>query len=462
MSTATSPVARPTALLIDPILPTLVRLAVPNMLAMVASALVAVAETIYVGRLGTEPLAGLALVFPLVMLMGMLSAGAMGGGVSSAIARSLGAGDEARASTLALHALVIGCGAGLASMLLLLAFGPFIYATLGGRGEPLAQAVLYSNTVFTGAMGIWLTNTLASIVRGGGNMRVPSVTLLLAALAQVVLGGGLSLGIGPFPRLGMTGIALGLVITQTAAALFLLGYLMSGRGRVHLTFTNPTLSRGMFFDILRVGGLACLSPLQSVLTVLILTRLVADFGVEALAGYGIGARLEFLLIPIAFGVGVACVPMVGMAIGARDVARARAVAWSGGLMAACLVGSVGLAVAIFPAAWARLFTADPSVIDAARSYFAWVGPCYGLFGLGLCLYFASQGAGKVFWPVIAGTLRLAVVIAGGAWLAAIQAPVWAVFALIAVGMATYGLATAAAIYFVPWGQSQHLSVDQTS
>ena len=90
------------------------------------------------------------------------------------------------------------------------------------------------------------------------------------------------------------------------------------------------LTREMFFDILRVGALASFSPLQTVLTVLILTRLVAGFGTEALAGYGIGARLEFLLVPIAFAVGVACVPMVGMAIGARDVARARRVAWTGG------------------------------------------------------------------------------------------------------------------------------------
>jgi Na+-driven multidrug efflux pump len=314
--------------------------------------------------------------------------------------------------------------------------------------------LVYSDTVFIGALGIWLTNTLASIIRGGGNMKVPSQTLLLAAVAQVILGGLLGLGFGPVPAFGMRGIALGLVLTQSAAALILLWYLLTGRGRVRLSFAAPHLATDMFGDILRVGAMACLSPLQSVLTVLVLTRLVAAFGTEALAGYGIGARLEFLLIPIAFGVGVACVPMVGMAVGAGNIARARAVAWTGGLLAATLVGAVGVGVAIFPDAWARLFTEVPGVLAAARTYFRFVGPCYPLFGLGLCLYFASQGAGRVFWPVIAGTLRLIIVIAGGSWLAATQGPVWGIFALIGIAMASYGLATAAAVYFVSWAPSR--------
>ena len=437
-------------LLSAPILPTLVRLSLPNMLAMVASALVAVAETAYVGQLGTPALAGLALVFPMVMLMGMMSAGAMGGGVSSAISRALGAGEEARASSLAMHAVVIGTLAGLLFTALLLIFGERIYAALGGRGAALAQAVLFSNVVFTGALGVWLTNTLASVVRGGGNMKVPSLTLFLAAAAQALLGGVLGLGLMGFPKWGMAGVALGFVITQSAAAAFLLWYLASGRARVRLNLRQVSLNREMFFDILKVGGVALLSPVQSVLTVLVLTKLVSSFGTEALAGYGIGARLEFLLIPIAFGIGVACVPMVGMAVGAGQVQRARRVAWTGGLMAAVLVGGVGVLVALFPDAWARLFTTEPKVLEAAASYFAWAGPCYPLFGLGLCLYFASQGSGKMWGPVLAGTLRLVVVAIGGWWLTTWASPVWMIFALVGLAMAAYGLGTVAAVYWVSW------------
>src|SRR5271166_2179851 len=164
-----------------PILPTLTVLAWPNMVAMVATALVAIAETAYVGRLGTAPLAGLALVFPFVMLQQMMSAGAMGGGISSAVSRALGAGDKLRAHSLALHSAVIGAGAGLVFILVFLLFGRHIFFLLGGRGAVLAEALAYSNIVFVAAPVIWLANTFASVVRGSGNMRVPSATLLAVA-----------------------------------------------------------------------------------------------------------------------------------------------------------------------------------------------------------------------------------------------------------------------------------------
>jgi Na+-driven multidrug efflux pump len=221
------------AMLNAPILPTLVRLSLPNMLAMLAMALVAIAETAFVGSLGTPPLAGLALAFPLVMLQQMMSGGAMGGGVSSAISRALGAGDERRAFALALHALVIGCAFGALATITMLIFGEPIYRLLGGRDGALNQALAYSSIVFLGATGIWLTNMLAAVVRAGGNMRLPSVAMMVTSVMHVVLAGALGFGWGvddvAFPKLGMTGIAAGQVIAYSGCALFLLWYLNSGR-----------------------------------------------------------------------------------------------------------------------------------------------------------------------------------------------------------------------------------------
>jgi MATE family, multidrug efflux pump len=438
-------------LLRAPILPTLLRLTLPNLAAMLVIAAVAIAETIYVGILGTVELAAIALVFPMVMLMQMLSAGAMGGGVSSAISRALGSGDEARAAALALHALAIGAAAGLGFSLLFLGFGEVIFRTMGASGAVLDKALVYAGVALTGAIAIWLVNTLASIVRGTGNMQVPSLALLVASALQIALGGSLGLGLGPIPRFGLAGVAAGLVIGSTLGAAALLWFLVSGRARITLRLRGVTLRREMFLDILRVGALASFSPLQTVLTVLILTKLVATFGTEALAGYGIGARLEFLLVPIAFAVGVACVPMVGMAIGARDVARARRAAWTGAGLAACALGLIGLLVAIVPAAWSGLFTRDPAVLAAADLYLRLAGPAFAFVGLGLVLYFSSQGAGKVLGPVLAGTVRLILVAAGGWILAVIAAPAWTLFALVAVSMVAYGLATAGAVHLAPWG-----------
>ena len=433
-----------------PILPTLLRLAAPNVLAMSTAVLVGIAETRYVGLLGTTPLAAMALVFPFAMLVQMMSAGAMGGGVSSAVARALGARDAARARTLALHAVVIGALAGLATTAVFLAAGPAMYRALGGRGEVLDEAVRYAGVLFWGAGAIWLVNTLASILRGTGDMRVPSTVLLGISVLQVALGGALGLGIGPVPRLGMPGVALGQLLAFGAGAAFLAWWLASGRARIRLGWRGVALRGELFADILKVGALACLSPVQSVLTVLILTGLVARVGVDALAGYGIGQRLEFLLVPIAFGIGVASVPMVGMAIGAGDVARARRVAWTAACVSAAMLGSLGVAVSLAPDLWARLFTDDEAVLAHARAYLRWAGPAFGAFGFGLTLYFASQGSGKVLGPVLAATLRLAVVAGAGAWLAARGAPAWQYFALVAVAMVVYGAGTAAAVRLTRW------------
>ncbi len=438
-------------LLTAPILPTLVRFALPNMGAMLATALAAIAETTYVGKLGVASLAAMALVFPMVMLQMMLSGGAMGGGVSSAVSRALGAADAARANALAVHAWWIGLSAGALYSVLMLALGPAMYAALGGHGEALAQAVAYSNVAFVGSIGVWLMNTFASVIRGAGNMRVPSATFFAVAVLQVLVAGALGLGWGPFPRLGMPGVAAGQVVAYALGAVFLYTYLRSRRSRIRLSVRATTLRRELMRDILKVGALACISPLQTVLTILILTRLVAQFGTTALAGYGIGTRLEFLLIPIGFAIGVASVPLVGMAIGARKIARARRVTWIAAALASAMLGALGLAVALAPDLWTRQFTQNPEVLASAALYFRWAGPCYALFGLGLCLYFSALAAGKVGGPVLAGTLRLVLVAIGGWMLAAAHTPPWTIFALVALGMAAYGVASVIAVRYTIWG-----------
>ncbi len=445
-----NPAANP--LLTGPVLPTLLRLAGPNVLAMTVSVLVGIAETYYIGRLGTEPLAAMAVVFPFAMLTQMMSSGAMGGGVSSAVSRALGAGNLARARASALHATVIGGFAGVIYSVLFIAFGPALYRLLGANGAVLDHAIGYGNVLFAGAVLVWLYNTLASVLRGTGNMKAPSVTILVSSLLQIILGGSLGLGLGPFPQLGMVGVALGQIIATAAGVIFLAWYLLTGQGRLKLTFAGLKLRAELFTDILKVGALACLSPVQSVLATVIFTGLVARLGLLPLAGYGIGQRLEFLVIPIAFGIGVAAVPMVGMAIGAGDVARARRVAWTAGGVSACNLGMLGLIVALAPDLWAGLFTHDAAVLDYARQYLRLAGPCFAFFGVGLTLYFASQGSGKVLGPVLASTLRLIIVGGVGAWLLAHGAPAWHYFVLVGAAMVAYGLSTAAAIWFTPWGE----------
>jgi Na+-driven multidrug efflux pump len=164
--------------------------------------------------------------------------------------------------------------------------------------------------------------------------------------------------------------------------------------------------------------------------------------------------LEFLLVPIVFAIGVAGVPMVGMAMGAHDVARARQVAWTAAGVAVLVLGTMGFVVMVAPDLWSHLFTSDPAVRAAANLYLRWASPGFAFVGLGLSLYFASQGSGKILSPVLAGTIRLAMVAAGGLLLTVLDAPAWSLFALVGASMTAFGLAVAAAVYLTSWGNER--------
>jgi putative MATE family efflux protein len=446
------PIAAPvrSVLLDGPILRTLLWLAWPNVIALSAGTCVVIAETSYIGRLGVESLAAMALVFPFVILTMTMSGGAMGGGVSSAIARALGAGDKERASALASHALLIGACFGLAFTLMMLIFGPALLEMLGGRGNVLARAIGYIRIFFGGAILPWLMNTLAAILRGTGNMKLPSLIVLTSAVCQIILGGILGLGLGPVPQLGMPGVAAGSLTAYSIGAAIMAWYIFSGRARVTPVVRGLGIRRGMFFDILKVGAVSCFSPLQSVLTITIFTHMLARFGTEILAGYGIGARLEFMLTSIAFAVGIASVPMVGMAIGARRVARARRIALTAGCVSFVSVGLVGSVIAIFPNLWVDIFTHDAGVRAASRQYLATAAPMYAFIGLSISMYFSSQGAAKVLGPVLAQSARLVFVAAGGWWLSMHGATAANFFALAAASMVVLGLLSALSVLLSRW------------
>ena len=187
------------------IVPTLLRMAWPNILVMTAQASTGLIETWWVSRLGTDALAGMALVFPGFMMMQMLSAGAVGGGISSAVARALGAGRRDDADALVLHALLICLGLGAATSALFLLFGRPLYAAMGGQGASLDAALAYSNVVFAGNLLVWLSNGLASVIRGTGNMAVPALAVCLGVVLLVPLSPLLIFGWGPIPALGIAG-----------------------------------------------------------------------------------------------------------------------------------------------------------------------------------------------------------------------------------------------------------------
>jgi putative MATE family efflux protein len=431
------------------VVPTLLLLAVPNVLVMLAQALTGLVETWFVSRLGTDALAGMALVFPGFMMMQMLSAGAVGGGISSAIARALGAGRKEDADALVLHAIVVNVGLGLVFSLLVLVWGRPLYAAMGGEGASLDAALGYSNVVFAAVWLVWLMNALASILRGTGNMLVPSIAICAGFVLLLPLSPLLIFGFGPLPALGIAGAGIAVVTTTALSTAVMAWYLWGGRSVVRPRMA--ALRWALFADILRVGAVGSISTLQTTLVFVLVTALVGStVGPGALAGYGTGARLEYLLIPLVFGLGAPLVALVGTNIGAGQKERALRIALTGGAIAFVVTEAVGLAAALFPHAWLGLFGDDPVMIETGAAYLRIVGPAYGFFGLGLALYFASQGAGRLYWPLLSGFFRLIIAVAGGWLLLRATGSLNALFAALAVGLAVYGLSLAAAVRAGAW------------
>jgi len=441
---------RTVALLEAPIVRTLWRLAAPNVLVMLFQSAVGLIEAYFVGRLGTAALAGVTLVFPALMLMQMMSAGAMGGGISSAVARTLGAGRRDDANALVLHAVVIAVIFGLGFSGLVLLFGRPLYAAMGGTGASLDAALAYSNVVFAGMVLLWLFNSLAAVIRGTGNMLMPAFVTCAGVVLLVPLSPCLIFGLGPFPRLGVMGGGVAVVAYYGAGSALFLAYLMSGSGVVRLSLRGIALRWPLFRDILRVGLVAALVTITTNTTIAIATSLVGAFGPAAIAGYGVGSRLEYLLVPLCFGLGGPLVALVGTNIGAGRRERALRAAWIGAAVAAGLCETIGLTAALFPHAWLSLFGDDPALIDSGTRYLHWVGPFYGLFGLGMALYFASQGAGRLLWPLVAGVTRL-VIAASAGWLALrLSGDLSAVFMALGAALVAFGLVNALSVAGGAW------------
>jgi Na+-driven multidrug efflux pump len=275
---------RRAALLTAPILPTLLRLALPTVTVLVAQTAVNIAEAYYVGFLGTDALAGAALVFPIFMLMTMMSNGGFGSGVASSVARAVGAGRRADAEAALFHAVVLAIIAGGVFTLGVIVGGPHLYRALGGTNGALDAATTYSNYLFAGAIPVWIVNLQAAALRGSGNVKVPALVTLVGAIVTIPASPALIFGFGPIPRLGIGGAGVAFGLYYGAAMLYLLYYMASGATGLKLHIVP--LRAKIFGDMLKVGIPTAFNAVLTNLTVILVTGAVGLFGTSALAGYG--------------------------------------------------------------------------------------------------------------------------------------------------------------------------------
>jgi len=432
-------------LLQGPVLPTLLRLVAPNMLIFVVNSLTTACDAYFVGQLGTDALAGLALVFPVMTLMAACAIGGIGGGAGAAVARALGAGHPETAETLVTHALVTALIIGVGFTAGMLLAGPALYTALGGMGASLHAALAFSNVLFGGAVVSWLFNILVAVVRGSGNMWLPAVVIVTGGSLHIGLSRWLVLGSAWLSPLGIQGIAISYITYHGLGTLVLCSYLLSGRGFVGLSF-DKALSGVHFWEILRVGVPASTNFVLGYLTVIIVTGLVGHFGSAAVAAYGLSARLEYIQGGLVSNIGLALIVFVGANTGRGNYPRARRVAWVGAALATTLTSGFGLLAAVCPWLWIGLFTAEPEVIATASTYFRVVAPTYPAYGLGLALYFAVQGMGHGAWAAAAGVVRFLIAAGAGAvTIYGFTAPLTTLFAMIALSFLAFGCTLALAL-----------------
>jgi Na+-driven multidrug efflux pump len=429
--------SRTRMLLEKPIVSMILRLAVPNATVMIVQVLVGLLEVYFVSRLGVDALAGVAPVFPLVSLVLAVAQGAIGGGIVTTVARALGAGRISDASEYAWYALALGIPLGLATTVAMYALGPSLYGHMGASGNALAIALSYSSITFAGAILIWMFNLLMAVVRGTGNLRVPVIVVCGGALILVPLSPALIFGAFGYQGLGASGGAVAMLVYYAFGTLAYAAYLWSQFGVLKPSFRVPKLSLGPALAVLRIGGMSGIVSASTNLTLAIVTAYVGMGGVEALAGYSAGSRLEFLLVPLAYGIGGPVGIVISANLGAGQIERAVKASWVGVLMACTLTELIGLAAATFPQQWIGIFSQE--VLQVGAEYLHRVGPFFGFFGLGYVLYCAGQATRRMEASVLAALLRAAIAVLGGYAVVWLKADVTWNFVAVALGMVAFGL-----------------------
>lgn len=396
------------AILTGPITPTMLKLALPTITVLFIQTLIGLLETYFVSSLGTSVMAGVAVVFPILMLMQMLANGGFGGGLASAIARASGAGRLDDVQTLVWHGVILAGIFGGFFSIVMLTFGPILYHLMGVTDLALDAALKYSNIIFLGSPLIWAVALLSASLRGAGDTKTPARITLIGGVLLLPMSPLLIFGWGFIPSFGVTGAGLAVISYYIFALIYLIKHMRAANSIINLS--RKPLHPQFFKEILGVGSLSAIGIIQVNLTVIIITTLVGQFGSNAIAGYGIASRLDYIQIPLMFGIGSAIMTMVGINYGAGQFQRAQYITWVGAFISFLITGSIGLFFSIFPSLWLKLFSNDQIVIQTGITYLQHVAPFYGAIGIGMAIYFAGQGTKQLLGPLIAGTIRMIIAV----------------------------------------------------
>jgi MATE family, multidrug efflux pump len=386
----------------------ILHLAWPMMIAFLLEMGFNLVDTIFIGHYSADALAAISMTFPVVFLIIAVGSG-MGIGVTSYIARLIGASKIAQAKVVTKHALLLAFFLWIFLCILGLTLAKPLFQFIGGEGDILSMAVTYTNTIFIGSLFLFFTFLSTSILRGEGDTKTPMIIMGISAILNIIFDPFLIFGIWIFPELGIFGAAIATVAARIIGTFAVLYYLFNGKAILKLDLKPFKIDLKVYRKIFSVGIPASLSHSVISFGMFFMLKIVSLFGPMAIAAYGVVGRLEMMSFIFAIGIAMAVVTIVGQNVGAKNCDRAEKTAWIAAILTFVLMGAIGFIYFIMPGFFISIFNQDPKIIKYGSSYLRIVGPFYGFIGIEVIISSAFQGAGKGFPSLTLQTLRLFII-----------------------------------------------------
>jgi putative MATE family efflux protein len=372
-------------------------LAVPMVLEMLMESIFAVVDIFFVGRLGADAVATVGFTESLMVTVYAMAIG-ISIGASAIVARRIGEKDADRAASAAVQAIILGIGVAVLLVVVGVLFGPQLVRAMGASDSVLATGSTYARVMLGGCGGVMLLFLINAIFRGAGDAAIAMRVLWFANTINIVLGPCLIFGLGPFPRMGVTGAAVATTIGRWCGVLYQLHHLTRSGGRLRVRRAHLGLDGSTMRSILRISGTATFQNFVGTASWTGLIKILSGFGSAAVAGNTIGIRIVLFALLPSFGVSNAAATLVGQNLGAGHPDRAEAAAWKAALYNTMCLGGVGIIFLVFAPLLINIFTSDPEVSQHGIRCLRIVACGFFFYGYGMVLTQAFNGAGDTRTP----------------------------------------------------------------
>jgi putative MATE family efflux protein len=372
-------------------------LAIPMVLEMIMESLFALSDVFFVARVGASAVATVGLTESMMIIVYTLAMGLSISG-TAVVARRIGEKDADGAGRAAVQAILLGA---IISLILAVSgaiAAPWLLRAMGANDDVLQTGTTFARVMLGGSVTAFLLFVVNATLRGAGDAAVSMRVLWLANAINIVLGPLLIFGVGPFPRLGVTGAAVATTIGRGVGLVFALWCLARGRGHLKILRHHLVVETRTMATMLRLSVNGTFQVLVGSLSWIVIVRLMAAFGSAAMAGYTITVRMVMFAMLPAWGLGNAAATMVGQSLGAKDPDRAERAVWTAARYNVAFLGVMGALFVVFARSIVAAFTTLPEVADVAVRGLRVMAFGFPMFAFGMVLTQSFNGAGDTRTP----------------------------------------------------------------